>query len=625
MKLARVLLLISMAAGLGAQTSTWDTSGNGMLNGTYYFRHVLYQLSNAGTGQLYDTASLYGTITFSGTGTYAVTASEVDYAAGQLTHGTVNGTYSIAASGQGFLSNPYPTFATDTVHGMVNAQGIFIGSSTENTNGYNDLFIAGTCGSPAPGPSTFKGSYSLAYMDFSGYYPQSTVGAMLQMSPDGVANIGTVGVAAYAGQNGPNRVVQSLPNVKFRFSNGAAVVTFPSSSTALFVGDYWLYFSPDGNFVFGGSPNSTDLLVGVRTATGTPNLSGLYYEAGLDQDDSTLLTDGFARSLDSFYGSLSANGGTIVGHQRLLLDSFNPTVTNSTTITPSDYTYSDTYNVAANGTYSSPATNPVTNYVVANGIRIGSGIGPFLGLSVALQAPAMNSSLSTTGVFLNPQGVVNAGSSAPFTAGLAPGELLTLYGENLASGIHVASGAPFPTTLGNVQVTVNGVPAPIYYVYPTVLAVIVPYGVTGSIAKVQVFNNNVPSNAVTAWISKTAPGVFTQSSDGLGYGDVVHLDGTLVNAKSPAQIGETVSVYLTGLGAVSPTIADGAAGPTDPNALAKAVATITAYIGGVSATVGYAGLAPQLAGLYQINLTVPAGLTAGGKRPANARARPAQR
>ena len=58
MKLARVLLLISMAAGLGAQTTpTWDTSGNGLLNGTYYFRYVIYVLSNAGTGQLYDTAS----------------------------------------------------------------------------------------------------------------------------------------------------------------------------------------------------------------------------------------------------------------------------------------------------------------------------------------------------------------------------------------------------------------------------------------------------------------------------------------------------------------------------------------------------------------------------------------
>jgi uncharacterized protein (TIGR03437 family) len=251
------------------------------------------------------------------------------------------------------------------------------------------------------------------------------------------------------------------------------------------------------------------------------------------------------------------------------------------------------------------------NYVVGNGIRIGSGIGPSLGLSVALQAPSMSGSLSTTGVFLNPQGVVNAGSSAPFTAGVAPGELLNLYGANLASGIQVASSAPFPTTLGNVQVMINGIPAPIYYVYPQVLAVVVPYGVTGGIAKVQVFNNNVASNAVTALIAKTAPGVLTQSANGLGYGDVLHLDGTLVNAKSPAQIGETVSVYLTGLGSVSPAIADGAAGPTDPLATTPAGA-ITVYIdGSVSAAVGYSGLAPQLAGLYQINLTVPAGLTAG--------------
>jgi uncharacterized protein (TIGR03437 family) len=63
------------------------------------------------------------------------------------------------------------------------------------------------------------------------------------------------------------------------------------------------------------------------------------------------------------------------------------------------------------------------------------------------------------------------------------------------------------------------------------------------------------------------------------------------------------------LGAVSPTIQDGAAGPTNP--LSNATATIAAYIGGVQATITYAGLAPQLAGLYQINLTVPAGVKAG--------------
>ena len=326
-----------------------------------------------------------------------------------------------------------------------------MGSSTENLNGYNDLFIAAPLGSTALTASAFQGSYSLAYMDFSTGNPVNTIGGMLQMNPDGAGNLGTVGFAGYVGQNGSAKAVQSLPNVKYIFSNGAAVVTFPNSNGALFTGDYYLYFSPDGNFVFGGSPYSSDLLVGVRTGTGTPNLSGLYYEAGLDQDESTL-NAGYA-SLDSFYGSLSANAGTIVGHQRLL-DVFNSS--------PTDYTYSDTFTVPANGAYS----NPAMNYVVGSGIRIGSGIGPYLGISVALQAPSMSSSLSTTGVFLNPTGILNAGSSAPFTASIAPGELLTLYGANLAPGLQVASAIPFPTTLGKVQVTVNDIPAPIYYVTP---------------------------------------------------------------------------------------------------------------------------------------------------------------
>ena len=204
---------------------------------------------------------------------------------------------------------------------MVNAQHIFVGSSTENANGYNDLFIAAPLSNPLPAASTFKGSYSFSYMDLSTGNPANTIGALISMNPDGAGNLGTVGVAGYVGQGGSSKIVQSLTNVKYIFSGGAGVVTFPNSNTAVLTGQYYLYFSPDGNFVFGGSPVSFDLLVGVRTGTGTPNLSGLYYEAGLDQDESTL-SAGYA-SLDSFYGSLSAGGGNIVGHQRLL-DFFNP-------------------------------------------------------------------------------------------------------------------------------------------------------------------------------------------------------------------------------------------------------------------------------------------------------------
>src|SRR5260370_34676017 len=251
MNLSRVLLLMSMATGLIAQTSTWDTSGNGMLNGQYYFRHVTYQLSNAGDGSLYDAIAVYGTVTFSGTGTYSINATLADGRTGQLQTLKPSGTYSIAASGQGFLSSPL--FTGDSIYGMVNAQGIFVGSSTENPNGYNDVLIAAPLSNPLPGVSTFKGSYSLAYMDLSSGNPLYTIGARVSMNPDGSGNLGTVGVAGYVGQSGSSKIVQSLSNVKYIFSNGAAVVTFPNSNTAALAGQDYLYFSPDGNLVFGGS------------------------------------------------------------------------------------------------------------------------------------------------------------------------------------------------------------------------------------------------------------------------------------------------------------------------------------------------------------------------------------
>jgi uncharacterized protein (TIGR03437 family) len=579
MKLARLLVLLWAATGWQAAAQTWDTSGNGMLNGTYYFREVMFSVSS--TGALSPDA-LYGTIAFNGNGAYSINCTVYDSTYGLVSCGSTGfglpttGTYSISASGYGFLSSP--TSSKVNVYGLVSQQGIFVGSSTEN--GFNDLFIAAPLSTPVPTSATFKGSYWLADMD-----TPNGISSMFQVNPDGAGNLGNVSLTGYVYGYGSTVVTQTATAVKYSFSGGAAVVAFPSPSNAtLIVGQKYLYFSPDGNFVFGGSPTGWDFLVGIRTASGTPSFWGLYYQAGID----------LSSVFDSYYGSLNANAGLAVGHQRVndVLDGYLY-----------DYTYGEAYAVSPTGTYSNPS---VMNYVVgAGGVRIGSGIGPYLGINVALPAP----SFSGSGVFLNPAGVVNAASSAPFTAGIAPGDFISLYGANLAPGIATAYTVPFPTTAGldGVQVTVNGLPAPVQFVSPGQISAIVPYAVGSSIARIQVNNNGVLSNVVTEFVNLTAPGVFTVPPGGLGYGAVLHGDYSLVTKQNPAQVGETVAVYLTGLGTTNPVIPDGSAGP----ASSQTNNTIQVYIGGLQATVSYSGLAPDLAGLYQINFTVPTGVTAG--------------
>ncbi len=580
-----------------AAAQTWDNSGNSMLKGTYYFRMVVYVVGD-NYGDLSEAAALYNTVTFDGNGNYSMSAILADSGAQSLESGTLTGTYSIAASGYGFLTNPLVTGAS--IYGLVSQQGIFVGSSTES--GYNDLFIAAPISSPAPTLSTLKGAYTIADVDVTVALEEENVGYVIgstfTVNPDGAGNLGTFTVSGFLGGSGASPYTQVASSIKYTASSGAYSFTIPNSSSAtLLEGQKYIYISPDGNFIFGGSPNSWDFLVGVRTGTTTPSFSGLYYQAGLDEDESNYSTSGYGL-LDTYFGSLSAASGVIVGHQRQTDVFFS---------SPTGFTYSDTYNVPANGAYTDTATD--TKYVVGAGgaVRIGSGIGPYLGLSVALAAPQVSGS----GVWIDPQGVVNAGSFAPFTAGVSPGELITIFGSNLAPSTQVASSIPFPDMLNGVQVNINGLPAPIYYVTATQISVLVPYATAGgSIASISVINNGTASNTVTAFLNLTSPGVLTQTQNGVGAGSILHAaDYSLVTTQNPAQAGETVAVYLTGLGAVNPAIPDGSAGPS--STLSNATNTISADINGTTATVGFAGLAPQLAGLYQINLTIPTGLTSG--------------
>jgi uncharacterized protein (TIGR03437 family) len=597
-----LILIGTTGSGLTAtaQTVPWDTSGNSLLNGTYNFRQVYYQVADQ-SGNLGQGAALYGNIVFSGKGVYSLSnATLVTYTQGTSSSKaySASGTYSIAASGYGFLSGLYCPLTAGCPANQLNvlvSNGLVVGSSPDSK--LNDVFIGAPAPAPAPTNASFQGAWTLA-----GYIPSisGSAGAssdvFFQVSPDGKGNLGSVNINGYYGKNAGTQTVQTAANVTYSFTSGTATIAFPAAaSPSFFSGNENLYFSPDGNVTFGGSPTFPDLVVGVRNpASGTTlTLSGIYYAAGIQENEHFLPTSGFSDFL-TYYGAFNTISGNIVEADRVE-DVFNSA--------PLSNTYSDSYPSSITGSYIDAA---VTQYIVGdNGtIRIGAGIGQYLGLSIAVQAPV----LSGSGVYLNPTGISNGASFAPFTAGISPGEIVVLFGSGLASSSATAGTLPLPAILNGVQVKVNGTAAPIFYVSSGQMAIIVPYETTGPIAQIQVSNNGALSNVVTQFVHATSVGVFTPTG-GLGYGAFEHANGSLITEASPAMPGETIEAFVAGLGTVSPAVTDGFGAST--TALTYTTNGFSVFFGYTYGNVTFTGLAPSFAGLYQVNVQIPAGLAAG--------------
>jgi uncharacterized protein (TIGR03437 family) len=211
---------------------------------------------------------------------------------------------------------------------------------------------------------------------------------------------------------------------------------------------------------------------------------------------------------------------------------------------------------------------------------------------------------------------VNAGSNVQ--QAIAPGEIVTLFGQ----GIGPSTLTPFTITngfidnqLAGVSVTFNGIRAPLIYVSSTLVAAIAPYELQGaSTANIAVSYQGAISSTTVVPVTSAAPGIFTADTTGLGQAAAVNQNGTQNNASNPASRGSFISLYVTGEGQTVPAGVNGKIAATPP--YAKPSLPVTVTIGGVGATVTYAGGAPtSVAGLMQINVQVPANAPTGTTVP----------
>jgi uncharacterized protein (TIGR03437 family) len=586
-------LLVAFSVSVSAQS--FDSSGNNLLIGYFFFRELIY--NPAADGTLAGAVVFYGTITFNGNGGYTLNGVGADTSSGSGNYST-SGTYTISASGYGFLEHPY--YNNSSLQVLVNKDKIIVGSSPDSF--VNEVFIAVPAGSV--NNSTFNGAYSIGYftptgVDYSTSYNTSGI-----LNANGTGNIGNVPLKSYLGsQTAP--ITQTETGVSYTFSGNIGTLRFPTGGNPAIGGNRLFYISPDGNFIFGGttinSSNSNvspfDFLVGVRRGSSpAPAMSGLFYQTGLNQNPG---------GLDTYFGAFSVTNGIVLEHQRYLTG----TATNAV-----NYTASGSAPTSPTTDYTDSLS--LVDYVVSQdaSIRIGTGQSPYLGLRVGVRTPDLSSYVpSGDGPFIHPMGVTNAASFAPFTSGISPGELINIFGSNFADQTtDVTGGIQFPTLLDGVQVLMNGRLAPLRFITPSQLAVVVPWETVEPVVQIQVLKNGVGSDTVTSFLYATGPGVFATDRDGVGPGAILHANYpyfTSVSPDAPALIGEVIQVFVAGLGAVSPGVPEGGIGGFDP--LNQTQASISAFVDNLPAQVTFAGLAPGLAGLYQVNVRIPDGASTG--------------
>lgn len=602
------MLYLSVTVPAGAQT--FDTSGNGKLNGEYFVRQVVTADLDPATSAIGRAVSLTGTMTFDGKGKYAFTGQMMDTKSGSTAKPyTVSGTYSVASNNLAQIQNPIDS--TDTEHGAVTGVGplAIVASATEGN--YRDLFVAIQAGSSASN-SKLQGAYQVGFLDFLQGNASNVRDGYVTLTSNGKGGFGNVTVnGAMANQTNTN-IQQSFSGVTYSLTgNGSGTMTFPTASAplaALVSGQKTLYISSDGNLLLAGDPNGFDILVGLKSIpspASNATFQGTYFLGSLQNDGSAAAFG--SNVISSYYGSTLGFGAQGAGVSHLHLAYFGEP--------PFDYTTNIIFNFSPDGTYNDGSYQYMLG--VNGQAQLQVGTGAFYTLILAMASPAAGAPGAAP--IVDGSKIFNSGSYAPVTNPVAPGEFVTLFGSNLTAAPQSGS-VPLPRELGGVKIAVNGRPAPISFVSPTQVNFLMPYELAQSFATIQLTSNGVAASPITLYASPSAPGIFTLTSDdgtyppGIGPAAVLHADYSLITAEHPATAGETLQLYVTGLGTVTPNVADGFAAPSSPPAMVDdfvLIDIVDANFVDSPANVAFAGLAPGFAGLYQVNFVVPAGVAPG--------------
>ena len=202
--------------------------------------------------------------------------------------------------------------------------------------------------------------------------------------------------------------------------------------------------------------------------------------------------------------------------------------------------------------------------------------------------------------------------AATFGAGapLAPGSVFSIFGTNLAADQFFAQEVPLPKELGGLSATLGDFDVPLFFTSSGQVNAQVPFELPpDSSAQLVVKVGEAFTVPETINLSAVQPGIFTVNSSGSGPGSITDVNFALVSSSNPVRAGDAILIFCTGLGATSPPFSSGERAPLSP--LFTVVTPVTATVDGLSAPVLFNGLAPNLVGVYQVNVQIPVGVSSG--------------
>jgi uncharacterized protein (TIGR03437 family) len=281
-----------------------------------------------------------------------------------------------------------------------------------------------------------------------------------------------------------------------------------------------------------------------------------------------------------------------------------------------------TFQATGGATLGSASTTTGANGQASTTVTAGATAGPIV---VTVTSAGFTQTFSLTArlagatnvTFLN---AAKAPSPTP-DAAVAPGEIVLISGTGIAPGVqglvtaYNIIGEP-QLTLGGVTITFNGVTAPIYYVLTTAgqpdqVAVEVPFETQVGTASVIINSAGGGSATVNVQVQPYAPGIFQTTSEGQLIAVAVRSDGSYVSPSNPAQAGETIQIFVTGLGQTSPALATGSAGAPGQALVGNVIVGLNN--GGVPLI--SASPAPGMVGVFVLTFQVPAGTQTGPAQP----------